>query len=547
MEDPKSKLPNRLIIVAGTYDGVLAGWDNVAAEKASNDTNDNEEKETATDEMRKQSLVDENSSSYLKMNFAMSVHEGSVRSLSIASSQQEPQEPNILVSTGYDDTIGVFSLTKQKQSGEFKTPSNLGTPTCSDFAPPSFSNTNTSPTHVILGLSCGKIIIYRRKDWSVQHVLSGHSPVDTNNGGGGGGGVTCLAVHPSGKMALSAGRDSKLCLWDLMRGRLAFVSKIRHKTKKKAPILINHMVWSKDGNRYAYCTHDGTITVREMATGTDLLDISLPIRSRANQLCFIGGNDGLFLAAGCNDGSLPVFVVGNVDDNQDEEEEEEDDGGVRRALMAIEPVDIEMKPTTPGGGVSHSVCDDRFKCIQSINGRRGDNDDFLVVTANSGGVISVIDLEGAARMLLADDEEKEKDDEDDYSKDSNDELSVNEDEYAAEILETVRIGSGARITSIAVWSSSNDNDIDNNTLQDDEDTEDKDEEQIMDENENDNDNDADNEETKKRKFGTSTAVPIVGSKGRREVIEMDSMELEKARALVKKAKKRQKRKSKKSL
>jgi protein MAK11 len=507
-----SQLPDRLMITAGTYDGVLAGWDSIQRTPNQKQTSDKEKgDEDLLQMLNSASPTDENA--YLKMSFAMAVHDGSVRCLSIASNNNQqssnvnqgaeidhPVVPGTLLSGGYDEVLALFSLTKYKQSGELKTPSNLGTPTCSSFAPPQ----EESPSHALVGLSTGKIIIYKRSDMSVQHILPGHDEK----------GVNCVAVHPSGKMALSGGRDGKICLWDLMRGRLAFVNKIKNPSKgRKATI--NHIVWSGDGQRYAYCTHEGNIQAREMETGQTLLDIDMHPGGRANQIAFIGGDDGIFLAAACNDGGLPVFAVGSVD----EEDEEE---GTRRAIMAIEPVE----------GVA-TAGDERFKCIQSIPGGSG----FLVVTANSGGIISVVDLEGAAQMMLSDDNEDDDGSDDNDSKDSDDNSDSDDEEVAAEILESVRIGTGARITCISAWSyteplveteGENENNI---------------EEEIEANESNAEDEEGEMEKlpfSKKRKTREDHAVQPGP-----EEIELDEEALEKARALVSQAKKRQKRKKKK--
>lgn len=497
-----NQLPDRLMIAAGTYDGVLAGWDTVKHTPKE----ESEEKESKSQDllqMLNPTKDDENA--YLKMNFAMAVHDGSVRCLSVASAiphqkQDAAVVPGTLLSAGYDESLAMFSLTKHTQVGELKTPSNLGTPTCSSFAPPN----DSSPSHVLVGLSTGKIVIYKRKDMSVQHILPGHDEK----------GVNCIAVHPSGKMALSGGRDGKICLWDLMRGRLAFVNKIPNPSKgRKATV--NHIVWSNDGQRYAYCTHEGNIQAREMASGQTLLDIQMHPGGRANQICFIGGDDGIFLAAGCNDGGLPVFAVGSVD-------EEDEEAGTRRAIMAIEPVE----------GVA-TAGDERFKCIQSVNGGSG----FLVVTANSGGIISVIDLEGAAHMMMSDDDADENEDgEENSDKDDSDEddSDSEEEEVAAEILESVRIGSGARITCISVWSYS----ADPEEAMDEEEMEETSEEEVIEE----EDEEDEQEEvfTKKRKRREEEVKPAGNE------LELDEETLAKARALVAKAKKRQKKKKKKA-
>jgi protein MAK11 len=516
-----SQLPDRLMIAAGTYDGVLAGWDTIQRKTDKNEKLDKEKGDQDLLQMlNSASPQDENA--YLKMSFAMAVHDGSVRCLSIASNanqqngnghetsndaeiEDHPVVPGTLLSGGYDESLAIFSLTKYAQAGELKTPSNLGTPTCSSFAPPK----ETSPSHVLVGLSTGKIIIYKRNDMSVQHILPGHDDK----------GVSCITVHPSGKMALSGGRDGKICLWDLMRGRLAFVNKLKNPSKgRKATV--NHIVWSGDGLRYAYCTHEGNIQAREMESGQTLLDIDMHPGGRANQISFIGGEDGIFLAAACNDGGLPVFAVGSVDEGDEEE-------GTRRAIMAIEPVQ----------GVA-TAGDERFKCIQSVSGGSG----FLVVTANSGGIISVVDLEGAAQMMLSDDNDGGGDGDDDGSEDSDEEDSDSDDEeVAAEILESVRIGSGARITCISAWSytlplsepdENFDEEIDVKVLAEDDslDEEDEDEKQ----------------ETGELPFSKKRKVKEIVPVQEPEEIELDEEALEKARALVSQAKKRQKRKKKKA-
>lgn len=556
-----SRLPSRLVVVAGTYDGVLAGWDTEthAAAASSDDTD-------AADVIMSGVNQNADPDAYLKMSFAMAVHEGSVRCLSISSAPASSapksdsgegknkagktkrkkkrkqrrgdveddsdsdgeaaapsQIPGMLLSGGYDESIHIFNLIRHVQSGELRSAADLGTPTCSSFAPPP---TSPSPaTHALVGMSSGKIVLYKKRDWSVQHVLSGHD--------GEHGGVNCLAVHPTGKMALSGGRsDGKIILWDLMKGRLAFVHKLPpapgSRGRRKATL--TDLAWSADGQRYAFATDGGKITARDVNTGEDLLDVMLP--SRANQISFIGGPEGLFLAAACDDGSLPVLAVGSLSDENDE-------AGARRAVMAIEPVD------GPVAG------DARFKCLKSVEGGSG----FLVVTANSGGVVSLIDLEGAARMILSDDEDKAEGEggqtggggSSDEDGDSSDEDG--EEDVAAEFLESVRIGSGARITNLAVWSAASEGDgiidgaydmLETADVLDEEKGSDVEDDNLSVQEE---DESVGEEPAKKKKQKIELTSRISGEKSRE--IEMDAEALEKARSIIKKAKKKQKKAKKK--
>ena len=448
-------LPKNVVIAAGTYDGVLAGWER------------KEEKPN------------------LSLTFATAVHGGSVRSLSIASSPQGDQAGSLL-SCSYDETLRTHDWHKRlTSSGEVRTPSDFGTPTCSSFAPPT-----GNPTHCILGFSNGKVAIYKKRDWSVQHVLAGHD-----------GGVESLSVHPTGKLALSGGSsDGKLKLWDLTKGRLSFVNKITPSSTANGRTKydpVTSIVWSTGGEFYAF-SYGPHITVRDVSSGKDLLDINLP--SRVNEITLLAGPDGLFVAAACNDGSLPVLAVEDTDEDS------------RRAIMAIEPVD------------SLIAREERFKCISRVHG-------YHVVTANSAGVVSLMNLEGAIKMIMSDESDDERESgEGEANAESGDESDSDDDaemELAVDIIESTQLGTGARITCLTAWAS-------NDLLQavEEEIDEAPSEEEIEEEIE---------EPKKKGKY-------IDNNKRKREEdsgIDLDEAALEKARSLVSKAKKLKKKKDKK--
>lgn len=442
------RLPSRLVVVAGTYDGVLAGWDTSPAARPADDG-----------DVDLRLLRRRSDGRHLKLSFAAAAHDGSVRCTDVCGAPSAapaegaggddggrggaggnnkrprpgdghdggappPPMPGSLLSGGHDEVINVYNLRRNGQDGEIKTPGGLGMPTCCSFAPPGTAGpASAPPTHALFGTASGKIVILRRRDWSVQHVLSGHD----------GGGVGCLAVHPTGRMALSGGRrDGKIVLWDLTKGRLAFAHRLPKTGRGGTRDAVGHIVWSGDGSRYAYC-HGTKVTARDVSTGEDLLDVDLP--GRVNQLAFVGGPEGMFVACACDDGGLPVLEVGQL--------EETEDADTRRAIMAIEPVD----GTVAG--------DDRLKCVRAVEGGSG----FLVVTANSGGVVSLMDLEGAARMMLTpggedDDEDGERQGPGGSGSDGGGSDTDDEDEFeaAVEILDSVRLGSGARITDLSAWS-----------------------------------------------------------------------------------------------
>lgn len=160
-----------LVIVAGTYDGVLAGWE-----------------------------TQDHGGHSLELTFATPIHQGSIRSLSLAA-PSSPDKPGTILSCGYDEELKTHDWSKKlHSSGQVRTPADFGTPTCSAFAPP----TTAPSTHCLLGFSGGKIVVYKKRDWSIQHVLEGHN-----------GGVASVAVHPTGRLALSGGKSDgklKLCV-----------------------------------------------------------------------------------------------------------------------------------------------------------------------------------------------------------------------------------------------------------------------------------------------------------------------------------------------
>eukprot|EP00536_Pseudo-nitzschia_multiseries_P003050 jgi/Psemu1/301735/fgenesh1_kg.43_\ len=388
-------------------------------------------------------------------------------------------EPGALLSCGYDESLKTHDWSKrQTSSGEVRTPSGFGTPICSAFAPPTGHS-----THCIVGFSGdGKICIYKKRDWAIQHVLAGHE-----------GGVGSLAVHPTGKLALSGGiTDGKIKLWDLTKGRLSFVNKMTPVSTRGGHARydpVTSVIWSKEGDFYAvsYGTH---VTVREVASGKALLDVEMP--SRVNQVALMSGPEGLFVVAACNDGSLPVLAV---EDNEEES---------RKAIMAIEPVD------------SHLAREERFKCLQSIR-------DYHVVTANSAGVVSLMNLQGAVNMMMSEPQEDDENSRQD-SDESEDEENSNDDEMelAVDIVESVRLGTGARITCLAAWCKAAESQMDE--------TEEQEVPEKIKKNES-----VDKQLTQKRKMEN------------RDDQSMDTDAIKKARSLVKKAKKLKSKKEKKKV
>ncbi|KNC80465.1 hypothetical protein SARC_07168 [Sphaeroforma arctica JP610] len=87
-------------------------------------------------------------------------------------------------------------------------------------------------THMISTGEDGQICIWRVKDFECYKVLRGHKGM-----------VNDLAMHPSGRLLLSVGKDKNMRLWNLVKGRSAYITKLTEEAFQ--------VVWSPTGNSYA--------------------------------------------------------------------------------------------------------------------------------------------------------------------------------------------------------------------------------------------------------------------------------------------------------
>lgn len=119
-----------------------------------------------------------------------------------------------------DETIYIYDMKKRVEHGTLL--HHHGTISCLEF----YGN-----THLISGAEDGLICIWSTKKWECLKSIKAHK-----------GHVTSVSVHPSGKLALSVGRDKTLRTWNLIEGRSAFIKNIKQEA---------HIVqWSPKGEKY---------------------------------------------------------------------------------------------------------------------------------------------------------------------------------------------------------------------------------------------------------------------------------------------------------
>ncbi|KAK9487408.1 WD40-repeat-containing domain protein [Lipomyces starkeyi] len=163
--------------------------------------------------------------------FHFAPHTASIRSIAHAK--------RYLVTGGNDEHIRLYDLQKRKEIGTLMY--HEGTVTCLEFVNATLAvednleekSAGGNGKWLLSAGEDGKVLVWRTKDWEVLANMKGHK-----------GAVNDISVHPSGKIALSVGRDRTLRLWNLMTAKNASVLKL---TGGEAI----QVAWSTDGDKYA--------------------------------------------------------------------------------------------------------------------------------------------------------------------------------------------------------------------------------------------------------------------------------------------------------
>lgn len=212
-----------------------------------------------------------NEPSGLVRTFNYAAHKGAVKCLAIAS--------GIVASGGADDLIHIYDIQKASDLGSLMNPGE-GTVTALDFHVPAGAN---SPSHLLNGSADGSLTVWQGRSWECLKHMEGHK-----------GEVNDLSIHPSGSVALSVGRDSELRIWNLVKGRITYHSRLACEASAVA--------FASDGLSYALvCGRDASFHSME-ASGVQLADMPHPTKVQTSS--FHGPHGFL---TGCEDGSLRLW------------------------------------------------------------------------------------------------------------------------------------------------------------------------------------------------------------------------------------------------
>eukprot|EP01134_Creolimax_fragrantissima_P005620 CFRG5620T1 len=235
-----------LRIVAGSYESRLFGFDCTA--------------DTDSTEL---SLA-------LEPVFAYTPHNGCIKTVALS------HPPMYLSSAGTDEQIKLYDLKRKRELGELLM-QHEGTITKLQFF---------KKTHMISTGQDGQICIWRVKDWECYKVLRGHK-----------GEVNDLAMHNTGRLMLSVGKDKHMRLWNLVKGRCAYITKL--------PEEATHVVWSPTGNHYSVCG-DTTLYIYKAADASQLAIVKLG--TRVHSIEFLSDEH---IAVGLETGEVRILDVSN--------------------------------------------------------------------------------------------------------------------------------------------------------------------------------------------------------------------------------------------
>jgi protein MAK11 len=191
------------------------------------------------------------------------------------------------VSGGSDDTIKVYDFSTCFEMGSLIQSTTVTT--VAFFTPPTIS----FPRNLISAGDDGTVSIFDCDPFVHLQSLTVHKK-----------GVNDLAIHPSGKLALTVGRDSCLAMVNLIRGRRSFYCRLG---KEATTVEFN-----SDGDKF-FMAMDEKVSVHESNDARLLLELDnhkrvACVASGMNGVLFTGGEDRNVTAWDTNSGKIAYCV-----------------------------------------------------------------------------------------------------------------------------------------------------------------------------------------------------------------------------------------------
>ncbi|CAI9102805.1 OLC1v1001150C1 [Oldenlandia corymbosa var. corymbosa] len=194
------------------------------------------------------------------------------------------------VTGGSDDTIKIYDLSTYSEIGSLHHTSSI---TSLSFFTPT-SSPISLPRNLIAAAEDGAVIIYDADPFvHLKTVKNVHKK-----------GVNDISIHPSGRLALSVGRDECLAMVNLVRGRRSFCCRLG----KEASI-----VRFSDGGDKFFMVVDDKISVHESEDAKIFCELDSKKRvlcaaSGSNGILFTGGEDRSIIAWDTNSGKVAYSI-----------------------------------------------------------------------------------------------------------------------------------------------------------------------------------------------------------------------------------------------
>ncbi|XP_078037224.1 p21-activated protein kinase-interacting protein 1-like [Augochlora pura] len=158
----------------------------------------------------------------MERTFATHSHLASVRTLDT--------KRHYLASGGADDSVCLYDMNQRIECGKLL--HHNDTVNCVTFTP--------EASHMFTCSNDGSIAAIRCGNWQIEkHWKAPHKGLAVN----------AIAVHPTGKIALSAGADGILRTWNLVKGRQAYATNLTPRMKLDARN-VTVLKWSPNGEKY---------------------------------------------------------------------------------------------------------------------------------------------------------------------------------------------------------------------------------------------------------------------------------------------------------
>ncbi|KAL9713418.1 Protein mak11 [Leucoagaricus gongylophorus] len=243
--------PSTFKIIAGSYEKLLYGI---------------EGQTTYSNDDKKLQFI-------LKPVFAFTAHVSCIKTVAAS-----PSGGKWLATGSADEIIKVWDLRRRKEIGGLM--HHEGSITHLVFS---------SRSHLFSASDDGTLCLFHARDWTVLRSLKGHK-----------GRINSIAIHPSGKVALSVGKDRALRMWDLMRGKGVASTKLGQEGEI--------VRWSVDGK--LFLVQFGS-TIDLYNTEMKLLHtIHHPSRVHDVKFCKrVSGEEGEILLVGAEDKKLSVYDI----------------------------------------------------------------------------------------------------------------------------------------------------------------------------------------------------------------------------------------------